>query len=524
MIARRALVDRLRALPAERRAALLDALSPRAVAALRWDWEGFWARPDDRAPGWTEGRGQLPPPGDWTWWGNIGGRASGKTTAAVEWVHSEARTLGRGCVIHLLGQTLEDARAVMVEGESGLLAKARPWDGIDFKPSIGGGLITWRSGAKARVFGADKPAKGRGPQCNRMWLDDPAAFGVNGMAVLEQLLFGFRLRAPDGSEPRGVISSTPIESELMRWILGGPRGERRSKVLYSRSTTDDNRSNLAESFFTQTLEEFAGTELEQQERYAIFPWGAKKIFANVDFKRPPVRVDVAPDRFLGVAIWIDPAQSTSTKACEVGMVAAGVTHAGKIFLLDDSSDVMGADVWPERALDLHDRWAGRTAAIHLGVETNRGGNQPAELLRSAEIIRKLREGRPGVATIEIRSVFTHQGKTVRATPLPRLYLAGQVHHLPGLDGVERQLRELDDTPRLQLDRADAAVYCVLDLAGILEQRGGSSSYAVGGVALGPGTFGPAAAGAVNVGPAAQRSAVPMSMPGMSFSFGGGSGR
>jgi len=515
----RALVDRLRALSAADRAAILGQFSAKELASLRWRWRDFWARPDEREPGAIEGGGQLPPPGSWTWWASIGGRGSGKTRSAAEWILEEAERLGRGCVIHLVGQSVDDARATMIEGESGLLANAPPWAGLDWRPSVQGGLLVWKNGARARVFGADKPAKGRGPQCNRMWLDDPAAWGPHGKEVLEQLLFGFRLRAPDGSEPRGVISSTPIESEILRWILDGTRGGRRSKIVYSRSATDDNRANLSTSFFDETLAEFAGTELEQQERYGIWnAAGAPKVFAGIDFNRTPVRVAHAPERFLAVAIWIDPAESTSTRACEVGMVAGGLTNDGHVYLLEDLSAKLGANEWPDRALDAVERWAPRAASVHLGVEINRGGNQPAELLRSAEKIRRLQRGLPGFSILEIRTVFTDKGKSARATPLPRLYAAGQVHHLPGLDELERQMRALDDTRAANRDRADAAVYVVLDLAGVLEARGGSGAYAVGGAAIGPGTFGAPALGAVAVGPSAPPS--PAVTPHLSFTFGG----
>ena len=203
------------------------------------------------------------------------------------------------------------------------------------------------SGAVGRLFGADKPRKGRGPQCNRMWIDDPAAFGRKGKETLDQLLFGFRLMAPDGTGPRGVISSTPIDSELLRWIIAGENGERSSDIVYSRSTTDDNRSNLAEDFFSKTLAEFAGTELEQQERFGVFVSTSQaKVFADIDFSQPPIRVSVLPQRFSQVAVWVDPATSSAVHSCEVGIVVVGIESTGHVYALDDLSAVMGAEQWP----------------------------------------------------------------------------------------------------------------------------------------------------------------------------------
>lgn len=488
-----ALVDRLRALPAEDRQRILGSFSARQLAALRYAWRGFWARPDEREPGASEGRGQVPPPGEWTWWCCIGGRAGGKTRACAEWVHEQAMTQGRGLVIHLVGQTIEDAQETMVEGESGLLATAPPWAGLDWKVSKGGGTLRWRSGARARVFGADKPSKGRGPQCSLLWLDDPAAWGPHGKAVLDQLLFGFRRRKPDGSQPQGAVSSTPIDSEVLRFFLESTDGARKSRVVFSRSTTDENRANLASSFFDETLAEFAGTELEQQERFGLADLSSsRKTFAGVRFDAAPVRITTAPlGDIIAIAVWVDPALSTSTRACEVGLVVSGLTRAGHVIALEDRSRVMSAELWPDVVLDAVEAWSG-VAPVHAGTEVNRGGNMPEALIRSAEKVRRLQAGMPGVSILEIRTAFADRNKGQRAAPLGRLYRAGQLHHVPGLVELERQLRALDETNAPNRDRADAWVYSVLDLA--------LGAYAVGGTEQGlvlP--FAPAPLGSISVG-------------------------
>ena len=64
--------------------------------------------------------------GPWTTWLMLGGRGAGKTRAGAEWVramvHGVAPWTGRPHGrIALVGETVHDAREVMVEGESGLL-------------------------------------------------------------------------------------------------------------------------------------------------------------------------------------------------------------------------------------------------------------------------------------------------------------------------------------------------------------------------------------------------------------------
>ncbi len=104
---------------------------------------------------------QLPPPGDWRVWMIMAGRGFGKTRAGAEWVrmiadsHPDAR-------IALVSSSLAEARAVMVEGESGLLAVCRPGHKPHFEPSLH--RIRFENGAQAQLFSAAEPETLRGPQ------------------------------------------------------------------------------------------------------------------------------------------------------------------------------------------------------------------------------------------------------------------------------------------------------------------------------------------------------------------------
>lgn len=456
-----ALVDRLRALPTAERMAILSRCSARELAALKWCWRGFWARPDTRALGAVSGTGQLPPPVPFTWWAQIGGRGSGKTESGARWSQAEAERLGLGMVLHLVGATVDDVRATMIEGPSGILQAAPPWARPVFRPSVKGGDLEWPNGARARVFGADKPSKGRGPQCNRMWVDDPAAFhSEKGKRVLDQLLFGFRIRAPDGTGPRGTVTSTPIDSEILRWFLSGEDGQRKSKIVYSRSFTDDNRSNLSEEFFEQTLAEFAGTELEQQERFGVMIAASGRVFAGIAFDAAPIRVAAAPE-LRRVLVAIDPAESGGAGACEVGIVAAGIDRAAHVYALADASKRAGSAEWPAIAVELAATWDTR----ELVVETNRGAGWAEELIHQAEKLRRAALGLPAVSMLRVRQIRADKTKGARAGGLVPLYRQGMLRHVPGLTELERQLVKLDgrDEQGRDTDRADAWVHAVLEL-------------------------------------------------------------
>lgn len=104
---------------------------------------------------------QLPPPCDWRVWMIMAGRGFGKTRAGAEWVRmiADANPDAR---IALVSSSLAEARAVMVEGESGLLAICRPGHKPVFEPSLH--RIRFASGAQAQLFSAAEPETLRGPQ------------------------------------------------------------------------------------------------------------------------------------------------------------------------------------------------------------------------------------------------------------------------------------------------------------------------------------------------------------------------
>src|SRR5271163_2238421 len=129
--------------------------------ALESDWRSI-ARPE-----------QLPPPGDWTVWLYLAGRGAGKTRSGAEavreWVES-----GRCGRVALIAPTQADARDVMVEGESGLLAIAPPSNRPAYEPSKR--RLTWPNGAMATMFSAEEADRLRGPQHDGLWADELAAW------------------------------------------------------------------------------------------------------------------------------------------------------------------------------------------------------------------------------------------------------------------------------------------------------------------------------------------------------------
>ncbi|HEX7823034.1 MAG TPA: terminase family protein, partial [Sphingobium sp.] len=195
--------------------------------------------------------GQLPPPGDWTVWLVMAGRGFGKTRTGAEWVRAVAEADGMARIA-LIGASLHDARSVMVEGESGLLAVASPWARPLWQPSRR--QLLWPNGAVATLFGAAEPDSLRGPQHSHVWGDEIAKWH-GGVEAWDNAMMGLRL----GAEPRALATTTPRPVPLVRKLLA------QEGVVVTRGRTQDNCAALPRMFMEAMARDYGGTRLGRQE-------------------------------------------------------------------------------------------------------------------------------------------------------------------------------------------------------------------------------------------------------------------
>ena len=156
--------DWLASAPAQVQTDFLDGLSEGALCALPFLFE-FWAHPQ-----------QLPPDGDWRSWVILGGRGAGKTRAGAEWVRAQVegaapRERGRARRVALVGETFDQVREVMIDGDSGIMACTPP----DRRPTwkLSERKLVWPNGAEAKCFSANDAEGLRGPQFDAAWADEP---------------------------------------------------------------------------------------------------------------------------------------------------------------------------------------------------------------------------------------------------------------------------------------------------------------------------------------------------------------
>jgi hypothetical protein len=179
----------------------------------------------------------------------MAGRGSGKTRAGSEWVRALVES-GKGSRIALVAPTAADARDVMVEGPSGLLAVCGLWRPI-YRPTRR--QIVWPNGAVGLLFSAEEPERLRGPQFDHAWCDELGAWARP--ETWSMLMLGLRT----GPNPRCCVTTTPRATDLVRGLVESPT------TALTRGTTRDNAQHLAPQFLESIITRYAGTRLGRQE-------------------------------------------------------------------------------------------------------------------------------------------------------------------------------------------------------------------------------------------------------------------
>lgn len=406
-------------LPEPHRLAVLAGLSDRELQALEYDWP-FWARPD-----------QLAPAGVWSIWLALAGRGWGKTRSGAEWVRSIKDQCGR---IALVAPTAADVRDVIVEGESGLLAIAPPWDRPVYEPSKR--RLTWDNGAIATCYSADEPDRLRGPQHGAAWGDEVAAWRYP--EAWDMLMFGLRL----GDDPRAVVTTTPKPVKLIRDLLRDPT------TRVTRGSTYDNAANLAPTFMRQVVRKYEGTRLGRQELNA-------ELLDDVPgalWKRDDIPHTAIPPALRRIVVAIDPATTSGENADETGIIVAGLGADGRGYVLDDLTCRETPQRWATVAVEAFQRHG----ADRIVAETNQGGDLVENTIRTV------------ASLVPYRGIHAKRGKVLRAEPVSALYEQGRVSHVGHLAALEDQMCSFtSDFDRAAAgyspDRVDALVYALTEL-------------------------------------------------------------
>lgn len=403
--------DRLRILKAER--------DRRAILRDKYDWDKH-ARPE-----------QLAPPGDWSFWLLLGGRGLGKTRTGSEKVRKWAKT---NRYVNLIAATAEDARTIMIEGESGILAIC-PKDERPVYLSQKNEL-RWPNGAKSLIFTAEEPERLRGKQHEKLWADELAAWRYP--EAWDQAKFGLRL----GANPQALITTTPRPTKILRDIIADPA------TVLTTGTTYDNRANLAASFYSSIIRKYEGTRLGQQEldgKLLTDIAGALWSQSRID----ELRVKVAPE-LSRIIVAIDPAVTSGEDADETGLVVVGRGTDGHGYVLADHTGRLSPGEWAKAAVDLFRKYR----ADSVIGEANNGGDLIESNVRTVD------------PNIPFRKVWASRGKVTRAEPVASLYEQGRFHHVGVFGALEDEMTSMTTdgkTGSASPNRADALVWGASEL-------------------------------------------------------------
>lgn len=405
----------------------LNALSGNKCMALLTDW-AWWRRAD-----------QQPPAGDWHVWMLLAGRGFGKTRTGAEWVRAFAEATP-GARIALVAASLHEARQVMVEGESGLLAIAPDAQRPDYESSLR--RLTWPNGAVATLYSAAEPDSLRGPEHEAAWCDEIAKW-PQGEAAWDNLMLTMRI----GTQPQVVATTTPRGVPLVRRLIKEPG------VAVTRGATASNRLNLSPRWQATMAAIYGGTRLGRQELDGELLEDVEgALWTHALIERCRVDAD-SVGKLVRVVIGVDPPASARGDAC--GIVVAALLRDDRLAVLEDASVARAAPgVWAQAVAAATARWG----AERVVAESNMGGDMVAETLAQAD------------AWLPVRAVHASVGKARRAEPVALAYERGRVVHAGAFAALEDQLCGLQigggyAGPGRSPDRADA---CVWALAALLD--------------------------------------------------------
>ena len=397
--------------------AAIERLSSSEAEALLYTWSE-WVRDNQR-----------PPEGDWATWLILAGRGFGKTRVGSETVRRWVQDFS---FVNLIGATSDDARDIMIEGESGILAICPRQERPAYLPSKR--CLEWPNGARSLIFTADEPERLRGKQHMKLWCDELGSWRRPEAFV--QAMLGLRL----GALPQAVVTTTPKPVRLIRELMAD------IGTVATRGSTYDNRGHLAPGFFARIINRYEGTRLGRQELNAELLddvegalWSGELIEA--------ARVRKAPD-MARIVVAIDPATTSGEDSDETGIVVAGRGVDGHAYVLRDLSCRLSSNGWGNRAINAYREFR----ADRIVAEVNNGGDLVEDVIRVID------------RNVSYRAVHASRGRVVRAEPISALYEQKRVHHVGLFAELETQMcsfvpDNFDGSP----DRVDALVWALTEL-------------------------------------------------------------
>lgn len=397
---------------------------------------------------WVPYPHQTAPDGEWRVWLLRGGRGSGKTEGGARYVLQHLRDLGAQARVGIGAPTIQAAREVCAEGDSGLITIAPQ----EFTWNRSMMEARHRDGGYVKFQGAEEPARWNGPQWTLLWADELALWRRDSF---DQATFGVRL----GVWPRIIATTTP---KAQRWIRDM---EDQPDVVVTHGTIYDNPA-LAQSAVTALERRYGGTRLGRQEllgEYVNDVEGALWRIGWIDDNRkaePPTTTQIIETdgveevvkllEMPRIVVSIDPAVTAKQDSDFTAIAVAGLGPDGEYYVLSADAYKMQPHEWAIEALRIYDQWQ----ADKIVAEVNNGGDMVIATLQ------RVLDSQGRSANIE--AIRASRGKELRAEPVAALYAQGRVHHVGVFTEAEEQMCTFPIANDHD-DLVDAVVYAITEL-------------------------------------------------------------
>lgn len=334
--------------------------------------------------------------------------------------------------IALIAPTAADVRDVMVEGESGILARCPPWNMPTYISSKR--KVIWPNGAVAMMYSAEESKRLRGPQHEKAWCDELTSWQDPG--TWDMMMLGLRL----GKQPQVFVTTTSsIGHRLLKTIIKDPY------TIRTKGHTFENEENLSAQFIEHIKKIYEGTRLGKQELGGEYlDEGTGVLWSEESIQHGHIN----QFEINRVVVSIDPSITTTAEGAETGLVVCGRDDELNGFVMADHSGHYSPNGWAQRAIDLYKTYR----ANYIVAETNNGGDMVIATIQNLD------------PTIPCKKVVATRGKRTRAEPISMLYEQKRVWHIGEHHKLEDQMIDFNpDDLKIANDRVDAMVWGLTEL-------------------------------------------------------------
>lgn len=457
--------------------AVHDAFTPEERVVLRRAIS-LWATPlrplppepaPKKNPGYGRWTGQWPlPPGPWGHCISIGGRGSGKSTTARQWLLDKAKEL-KGEQVAIVAPTKGDLWGTCVDNpHTGIMALSSDefpllCERSDKKSRI----VCPKNGCIIRLLSAEKPERLRvANNLAAAWVEELGAMGKP-----DKMWATLRYSVRTGPLPQILLTTNPAKGmRIIKELMTAPE----AAVVVSDSL---HNPNLPPEFFESVILPALGTSAADEHVFGKQQDDDPNALFKRDWMRRISPAEIAQVDFKRIGIAYDPAETSKKTADNSGIIGAGVTEDGiGIVLADGTATVPDGSPKPtpgqnaRRVVELY--W--QLEASFVVIDVVRNGETARDLVLGAAREYAAEKGEPRFSAVRVICKGGHKTKETLAIPVQtKLYERGLVRHAMGLDLLEDEMCEWTPTSDWSPDRMDAccAVLTELMLREVPKQAG-----------------------------------------------------